>query len=592
MGDVQVVGTAEIPEGYEVWKDGVFLRLDGILPVPPPSPSEKVPQGRWKNLQQLSPRSIWVSGLGKIRDTSEPLVRLSYAAMNGESTHVWVDQGQVFDRRLLLQLSGAGLPINSDNAKELCTFLTAAAERNAIALPIADVAHRAGRYETDGKTGWLLGERWVGLPPAVQADPRPGHSVAKTFGCVGEWEEWRAMWKRLGEESWACRLLVGATFVAPLLHFLNLRTFILDHWGTTGTGKTSLAVFAQSAWGNPKISPLYASMNMTEISATEVFHHISEIPVLYNEKQVASIDPSRLIYAVCEMTPRQRGQKVGGLRLHQPNWRTLVRTTGEASLVPASDLGGQTNRVLEFNEPAHWNQELLEHLYEFTDQHHGHAGWRYLQKLREIVDDPEQRQTLRAAYRNLRLELTEATGRRGNHVAYAAAIALAQMTSERWLLEIESNDALLAAKDCAIKLILKNVPEKEVPFHEKAINWLRAFVHTNNLMLDCRDLSDAQVGARRAMMGQVFGTIHHDATRFVPERIDPVLAKAGMDPRKVWRLFAEQGWLNRYTNDYHLTIKASWFNGRQNVYSIKNSVFQDEGLHSAPAILEDEAGSQ
>ena len=530
---------AAVPHGYEVWGDGVFLRLkDALLSPEPPAMNMTIPPFLMEKRRRISHRPLWVSGLGRTQDTHEPLIQLTYGSVTGTLEQVWVERADIVDGRKITALGARGLPVDSVNARDVVLYLRACEAENGTRLPMLHVGHRSGPYVTEDGMGWLVGTRWIG-PGHLEADPRGQARFTAALVQKGDAQAWLDQWRVLHGQSWITRWGVAATFAAPLMRIVGSRTFILHHWGDSSSGKTALASFAMSAWGDP--TRLFSSLNRTAISLTEVFKHVSDLPVLFDEKQVATVTSEEIIYAVCMGSGRERASRDGGLRQDRASWVTMARTTGEVPLVGPHDVGGQNNRVLQVHSIAFPVKRQAEGLYHFMQENYGHAGPLFLEHLAGVVNNGGVPR-LKAIYEGIRTEITKRVGE-GNHAGYAACIGLAQVLSDVWLL---GEDAAVAREraigDC-VQAVLETAPAQVGSYAERALGRLRDHFIANP-MAYVDDMSDR--GRERA--DYVLRMVGVDCTHgvvFVPHEADEILRAAGYDPARVWRDFGNRGWLLR-----------------------------------------------
>lgn len=574
----QQVGGVLVPYSYELWADGVFQRVkDGGATVVTPSVSTPLPLALYKGRKRLSYRPIWISGLGETVDTHEPLVRLSFYTIDGRPREVWLSRGQITDHSKLAALGADGLPVDSVGAKGCLVYLRAQEALNGVVLPTLKVGHRSGPYAVDGQVGWLVGQRWIGQG-RLEADPRANQRYTQAFGATGNEGVWMDKWRELRNEGWVTRFLVGATFAPPLLRFLKCRTFIIHHWGDSSHGKTATAVFALSAWGNPEL--LYSSLNRTVVSITEVFRHLTDLPVLFDEKQVATVESDQLIYAVCTGSGRERGAKDGGLRQDKPTWLTVARTTGEVPLVGNSDVGGQYNRVLQIHSVAFSDRRKAEAIYPFTAEHHGHAGPAFLEHLGQMVNLPNGVAALQALFREMREALVNRIGVDGNHAAYGAVVAVAQTLSEVWLLGIDAVEAKERALDDATKALQETAPTKQLTYAERALSKLRDHWIANPFLY-VDDTTD-EGRERSSRVPKMLGVETDYGMVFVPHEADDILIKANYAPERVWRDFRNNGWLIT-DGDGNLTRIAlrAGKSPEHPVYLIKRDVFFTDAVRRA-----------
>jgi hypothetical protein len=528
-----------VPYRYELWADGVYKVVkedDAALLTP--DPLKPLPLTAYKGRQRLSYRPLWISGLGETVDTKEPLVRLTYYTVDGRTESVWLGRTFITDHSKLGSLGGHGLPVDSVGAKGCLMYLRAQEALNGVSLPILKVGHRSGPYRVDEKLGWLVGRQWVG-EGRLEADPRSNQRYVDAFAQHGDAATWFDKWRDIRNEGWVTRFLMGATFAPPLLRLVKCRTFIVHHWGDSSHGKTATAVFALSAWGNPDL--LYSSLNRTAISITEIFRHLTDLPVLYDEKQVSTVTSEELIYSICTGSGRERGAKDGGVRQDKPTWVTVARTTGEVPLITDADVGGQFNRVMQIHSVAFSDRRKAESIYPFTSEHYGHAGPKFLEQLAVLVNDPNGFAALQRLFKECREDLVNRIGTDTNHAAYAAIIAVAQTLSESWLLGIPAQEAKEQALDDAHKALIETAPKKQMTYAERALSKLRDHWIANPMLY-----VDDTTEEGREKAGRVYrmaGVETEYGMVFIPHEANDLLTRANYAPERVWRDFHNLGWL-------------------------------------------------
>lgn len=512
--------------------------MTGSAPVEIPDVSRALPTTSREGRTRLSYRPIWISGLGETVDTQEPLVCLSYHTVAGQPQHVWLSRGQITDDKKLAALGANGLPLDTLAAKPLLAYLRSMEALNGMTLHSLKVGHRSGPYLVDGKLGWLVGRQWIG-EGRMESDPRSNQRYVSAYSATGDAQAWLDKWRDIREEGWVTRFLMGATFATPLLRLVKCRTFVLHHWGDSSHGKTATAVFALSAWGNPDL--LYSSLNRTVVSITEVFRHVTDLPVLFDEKQVATVESDQLIYAICTGSGRERGAKEGGLRQDKMSWTTIARTTGEVPLVGNADVGGQFNRVLQIHSVAFKDRRAAESIYPFVADHHGHAGPQFLQHLAQMINMPNGMVALQQLFKEMREALANRIGTDGNHAAYAAVIAMGQLLSEVWLLGIDAVEARERALDDATMALQETAPTKQLSYAERALSKLRDhWIANPGFYVD--DTTD-EGRERAARVFKMIGVETEYGMVFIPHEANDILEKANYAPERVWRDFQNNGWL-------------------------------------------------
>lgn len=554
---LQHIGPAAVAFGYEVWADGVFQRKESVTDLSSvASPLRFCPPAAQTERKRIALRPVWISGLGYTIDTDEPLVQLSYGTTDRRIATIWLGRGEITEHHLLQKLGARGIPVDSLNTKDILLFLRETESVNARVLPNLLVGHRSGPYSLPGGArGWLLGRHWIGPEGSHLApDPRENTRYMAAFQQKGDRKYWMDWWHHLYRHRWVTRWVIAASFATPLLRLLGIRTFFVHHWGNSSSGKTAILYFAQSVWGDPL--ELYSSMNSTEIALTEIFKHVTDFPVAYDEKQVSTIEIPQLIYTVCLATGRERGAKDGGVRTDRQSWLTIARTTGEVPLIGRDDVGGQSNRVMQVHTHAFDTEAEGARLYPLTRDHFGFAGPEFLHYLSKLVETPEGQSQLTANYLAIREEIKRRAGRDGNHTTYAAVIALGSYLSAMWLLGISPEQALDDAYNDAMHALKETSPETRLPYAERALNLLRDHWMANPMLYADASTDEAKHRLLQddLRMPKLVGVTSDYGIAYVPTEADRILRDARFSTERVWRDFADLGWLRTTQGSNTLTV--------------------------------------
>ena len=563
----QRVGDFEVPYGYELWGDGIY-HIEGDVTDPALPDIQSTPSGvRRQSIKNVAHEPVWIRRFGRTLDTGEQLVELTFRdAFTHEIQTEWVNRLQLASKQMLVKLSRLGLPVNDGNVNQMLHYLDAALHTNGTRLEVVLVAARNGAYpvefmtldEETGQTekqngyGWLVGDRWIGpLNTRVVADPRNMHASAQGYTVSGSEEEWFEHFKHICGISPIARWLTYSTFAAPLLRFVRQRTFIVHHWGESGGGKTALAKFAMSAWGDP--ARLTQSFNRTQLSFVELFRHIDDLPLTFDELQASGMkDHATLIYALCLEQGRGRASPDGRLQEQIASWRSVVRMTGEEPIIGKGgmvDLGGQANRVVQIGTPV-LTQEQGSATHRWLEgRHFGWGGLRFLQGLQQLMEFPDGEQALQDKFDEFRTEifgqLSESVHSR---VLHLTIVALATYLANRWFFDADPNEAKVNAIKDAIS-VGRTIAQEEIreTLAEQALQLFRD--HFASHRGTWYDLSDPQQQDLLATGNyrQLTGVLAPNEIWLIQKEANMLLNKAGFPQRRVWADLHRLGILHVYT---------------------------------------------
>lgn len=449
-----------IPISYEVWADGVFARMapkgqrrkrdddEGPREAPPkPTVMAPCPIQHRETITRVTYAPLWISGYGWDPDDHTQIIRLSTIHL-GRSIHQWIQRERVFDARSLVHFARLGYPVTSENAPAVIAYLSAIEAINASneRLLRHPVVHRSGLVKVDGKVGWLIGKHWIGpkgTKVGLSADAAAAH-LARALRTAGEEDAWANLTREIlwGDEPrfGIARFLVFAGFAAPLLRVLGQRSFLVHHWGHSGSGKSALSRLTAAAFANPEDFVL--TLNRTKGAFTETFRYLTDLPAIFNELQASGLSDKELnqeVYKMIEGQGRGRATRLGGLQ-EAVSWVSVIRFNGEQPLLGKStiDLGGLAPRVVQTRAEALTQDEARRLNEALNKGHFGHAGQKFLRGLVRMVN--EHRNLLDREFDRLENAVRQVANEHSTRRApQLAIIALAEMLA-RMILFGESQE--------------------------------------------------------------------------------------------------------------------------------------------------------
>lgn len=550
---LQQIDGSTIPYGYEVWHDGLFMQS-----APPeegtilPSIDRTVPTVQRANLRIIATSPVWVRRFGRDMLTGQELVELAFKDLRyDEVVTQWVTRAEIADKRTVTVLAARGLPTNSNNAQHMVRYLERAVARNGQTLEWVDVARRTGAIETPKGWGWLLGDIWLGPENThVVPDPLGDVTYAAGYGPSGNEGAWFDKFSEVAHQNAIARWLTFSTFAAPLLRFVRRRTFIIHHWGTSGKGKTALAKFAMSAWG--EAHELTQTFNRTEKSFTELFEYLSDYPLCFDELQASgNEDHANVIYHLCLEKGRGRARQSGGLHKAIANWRSVVRMTGEEPIIGRGhvNLGGQSNRVIQINAPGLTDQDAGDIHRWLENGHCGWGGFRFLEHLRDHLARPRGEEVLQTVYARLRTALEQRPDfdRLRDRTGHLAVVALAQYLAAMWLFGGEKDYArrrALEDADQVAKLLL--IDQEQLPSSaETALQLFHDHLDANGALWLDLDEPEQAAYVRERRHGRLFGIVAPSKNEVWINQgeANKLLRRHDLPPRVVWSELQAGGYL-------------------------------------------------
>ena len=154
---------------------------------------------------------------------------------------------------------------------------------------------------------------------------------ANAYRVKGTAAEWREKVGALAQGNDCMMLGVACSLAAPLLDLIEADSFGVHLFGNSGTGKTTIAMVANSVWGHPealKLSWYATALGLANEAAAhnDGLMSLDEIGQSTKPKDVATA-----AYALFNGVGKIQGAKDGGNR-EAMRWRVLALSTGEKDL--------------------------------------------------------------------------------------------------------------------------------------------------------------------------------------------------------------------------------------------------------------------
>ena len=272
-------------------------------------------------------------------DSETEKIKLAFFKDN-KWQYITIERSIVANKSNIIQLSDRGVEVNSENAKDLVSYIADVVSLNAKEIPV--------NRSTD-RLGWIENE----FAPYVDDLKYDGDIAFKDVYAsvkeVGDYEEWKKVCREIRKESKIAHLLLASSFASVLNEILGVLPFVVHIWGGTGTGKTVGLMLAMSVWGNPEVGKLVRTLNATQVALARYASFVHDIPFAGDELQTIknrwdSFD--NLVMYLTEGVDRGRGKAYGGIELLK-QWNCCFLFTGEEPITKATSGGGVKNRVIE-----------------------------------------------------------------------------------------------------------------------------------------------------------------------------------------------------------------------------------------------------
>ena len=404
----------------------------------------------------------------------------------------------------ILNLSANGIMVNSENAKQLSTYLMEIENLNYDEIP---------EQRSVGRLGWV-GEH--GFSPYVDDLVFDGENNFKhIFNAVkphGDRQEWLSAMIDMRKEKTPGRLFLAASFASIILQPCGLLPFFLHAWGGTEVGKTVGLMIAASVWASPKMGDYIGTFNSTLVGQEMTATFLNSLPMCIDELQIQSSagikDFDRIIYHLTEGIGRTRGAKTGGLQKVN-TWKNCIKTNGEPPISNAHSGGGAMNRVIEFECTEKVYSDLVG-MCAVINTNYGFAGREFVEYLQQDGNFDRVNELQKEYYRQLLK--TDGTDKQ------AASVS-----------------AILAADHIVTELIFKdgnNLTVEEVAGFMTKREEIDVNARAYNFVLDwiARNINKFKPNEFGNYQGEAWGKVDNDCVYIIKSIFDKEMNNAGFNP--------------------------------------------------------------
>lgn len=341
---------------------------------------------------------------GRMRDEEDrrELLRIAWKRPGSGWMYHVMDRGAAVNSSELIKYASFGLPVASDNAKEVATYFHHLEAANFASIRSARVSSHLGWQGEEGRLGFLWGRHlitpdgnitepidlekihpaaweasWVGFRGHAGGDEQIAGSYHRMGSLEGQIET-------LHRVSKYPRVILAlyASLTAPLLMITGAPNPIIDWANRTSTGKTTALRLAASIWGKPdEKAPdgALTSWGSTRVGIERRCMVCTGLPVIVDDSKQASRPESiaSITYDVVSGRGKGRGT-IQGLAV-TGTWRLPMLSSGEQTLVSFTNDGGTRARVMEitgapFGKGGDETRQIVEATNRQLLVHYGHIG--------------------------------------------------------------------------------------------------------------------------------------------------------------------------------------------------------------------------
>lgn len=226
IGNEEININLKVPYNYSI-KDGKIL--------------QRIRSGKKYKWVGFSNSLVLIKSILENIDTGEQKLELIYYKPNKKEWKILkVDKNIINNKHSILTLGNKGIPVTSNNSPSWIGFLTELEQENYDNIPT---------IRTVDRLGWIDNNIFI---PYVNEDVKleaeeNATSWLEGFKSKGTLEKWIKVMKPLREND-IFRCVLASGFVPPLLKYIGARTFIVNIWGSSKSGKSASLYASLSAW--------------------------------------------------------------------------------------------------------------------------------------------------------------------------------------------------------------------------------------------------------------------------------------------------------------------------------------------------------
>lgn len=498
-----------VPFGWNVdFKDGIVKceqSAEGNIKTVPVSFTPVVISRRFHNL-----------------DTETENVELAFFR-DGYWRDVLAPRSVIFNRNSILRLADSSFPVSSNNAGDLISYISDFERENAKTIPIVKSVARIGWLKHNEFFPYSTFEKLE-----FEDDSKEASTIMSGLEKSGDFNKWLEV-ARLARGNPAAKFIIASSFASVLIEPLHKRVFFIHLWHSSRSGKTATIKLAMSAFGNP--NKLIGSFNSTIVGLERMAAALRNLPFAIDELQVLNtkrMTTDSIIYMLSQGQGRTRGNKDGGIQEIR-TWRNIIITTGEEALLSSNMQDGASTRTFEIYAKPVEDIAFASLMHEVSEAHYGFAGEVFVNKL--CVDLKKDKTFLQSLYEELRVSLKERY-QECIHIDEVAVVCLGDYLSSIYVFGEDEVSARENAIKTATDMIENNKQLTQNDNIERAWEMLTGWIIANNQRFEFDNPSPR------------YGRIDVDENYLViPSFAHKALEESGFSPKKVFRGFAERGYI-------------------------------------------------
>jgi len=453
-----------------------------------------------------------------------------------------------------IEISDHGLPVNSVNVKRIIEYLSAFEACNSYLIKLSYIVKGVGWKTVQDRKVYILHKMVSAADKPAAGDEKElaveflaeagFERFVKAMKPEGKYTEWRECITEALKYPLA-GFAFYSSFAAPLLRMLKAPNFIIDFWGATSVGKTTVLELAASVWGNPhkEAGGLVFSWDSTRVFLERMAYFFNDAPIFPDDSQtVDDRTMTNMLYQIANGVGKGRGSIIG-IR-HNPTWHTVCFSTGERPLTQCTTFAGARARTIEIYGSPFPNAggNFINDMKQGVREHYGHAGPKFIAGLLPLWDRPDDMTRLKEDYkrhqRAFSLSANSEVGDRYSH--YFATVKVAADLVYR-ILGIGDPDF---AEENILQVFKSLISESTIEgdISKRAMEHVLSWMSANEGLFKSNDRESFGVWREDEYIG------------IYPHKLTEVLKKEGYSEKTILRSWSEKKWITR-DDDRHLTCQ-------------------------------------
>jgi DNA primase catalytic core len=498
----------------------------------------------------VAPAPFYVSSRSVNIDTRQEKLELTYFRDKKWKT-AYEERSILMDHRKIVQMSSIGFPVDSLNCKETVNFIHNFEAVNDEKLPKKTTVSGFGWKKEKGIPFFVLPDKACGTDISIVFEPE-GHGderLARALRQEGNIDDWKRGIRRCIDYP-RVMFLIYASFTTPLLEILDAPNFIIDNWGLTSIGKTTVMEIAASVWGLPikELGGIIIAWDATKVSIERLACLFNYLPIFLDDSQTAN---EKVIATILYMLANGVGRLRGALKGTQKtsNWRTIAFSTGERRLSEVTEYEGAKARIISLYGPPFKTEDQAELIHNIKADIHSNFGIAGPMFVEELINKGyhEANKDLREAYRNTTLELAKlGKDNVSDRMAqYFAAVQIAGIMVEKLFKfggKPENIVKTMFEYTCG-----ENKERGDYP--QRALEHIVSWVQGNQNSFDRHDqLANVE-------KGEIFGVIREgEYIGIFPHKFKEIIKKSDFDSSSILKAFKERKWIQTTKDNFTCLI--------------------------------------